>query len=442
MNPLPTATLVRGSLLHFLADPGPDDDPAAWQYLEDGALLIVDGRIRRIGPWDEVLTALPALTREAARYFDYAGKLILPGLVDTHVHYPQLRVMGSYGRQLLDWLEHYTFPAEASFAERRVADETAAFFLDRLLAHGTTTASVYATVHAHSVDAFFEAAQARQLRMLCGKVLMDRNCPEDLRDTPTAAFEESQALIARWHGKDRLRYTVTPRFAPTSSEAQLEVAGTLFRGAPDLHLQSHLSENRRELEWVGELFPGRRDYLDVYDQFGLLGPRAIYGHGIHLSADERARLAETGTAIAFCPSSNLFLGSGFFDYEAMRAAEVPVGLATDVGGGNSLSMLRTLGAAYFVSQARQQPLSPWRAWYLATLGGARALGLDQFVGSFAPEREADFVVLDADPIPELAFRWRHAESLAECLFSLMMLGDERCVRATHVMGDCVHVRTP
>lgn len=440
MNPLPNSILVRGNLLHFLSDPGPQDDPAAWQYIEDGALLIVDGRIQRVGVWQDVLAALPAVTRDAARYFDYSGKLILPGLIDTHVHYPQLRVMGSYGRQLLDWLEHYTFPAEASFADRKVAEETAAFFLDRLLAHGTTTASVFATVHPHSVDAFFEAAQARRQRMLSGKVMMDRHCPDNLRDTAQTAFDDSQALIERWHGRGRLRYTVTPRFAPTSTEAQLEAAGALFRSAPEIHLQSHLSENRRELEWVGELFPGRKDYLDVYDHFGLLGPRAIYGHGIHLSADERARLAETQTAIAFCPSSNLFLGSGFFHYDAAQAAGLPVGLASDVGGGNSLSMIRTMAAAYMVSQAQHQPLSPWRAAYLATLGGARALGLDQFIGSFADNKEADFVVLDALGAPELGFRWRHAESLGERLFALIMLGDERCVCATHILGQCAYIR--
>ena len=439
MNPLPGAILVRGSILHFLADPGADDDAAAWQYIEDGALFIQDGHVRHCGTWQDALAALPELSRESARYFDYRGKLILPGFVDAHVHYPQLRVMGSFGRQLLDWLEHYTFPAEASFADRNVAEQTSDFFLDRLIAHGTTTASVFPTVHAHSVDAFFEAAEARKLRMLCGKVLMDRHCPENLRDTAQSAWDDSQALIARWHGKARLRYSVTPRFAPTSTEAQLKVAGELFASAPDLHLQSHLSENQRELAWVGELFPGRANYLDVYDHFGLIGPRSIYGHGIHLDAGERTRLAETGTALAFCPTSNLFLGSGFFNFHALSQAGVSIGLASDVGGGNSLSILRTLAAAYQVSQAQHHVLSPWRAWYLATLGGARALALDQFIGNFTPGKEADFVVLDATAIPELAFRWGFAESVADRLFALMMLGDERCVAATHVLGNCVYL---
>lgn len=438
MNPQPSSILVRASILHFVSDPGPGDDTSAWQYFEDGALFIAEGRVLRIGPWQEVLAALPALTRESARYYDYCGKLLLPGLVDTHVHYPQLRVLGSFGRQLLDWLEHYTFPAEASFAERAVAERTAAFFLDRLLAHGTTTASVFATVHPHSVDAFFEAAQARNLRMLCGKVMMDRNCPENLRDTAASSLADSRALIERWHGKGRLRYTVTPRFAPTSTPAQLQAAGELFRTYPQMHLQSHLSENRRELEWVGQLFPGRKNYLDVYDHFGLLGRGAIYGHGIHLDAAECARLAETGTAIAFCPTSNLFLGSGFFRHDEVSAAGVSIGAATDVGGGTSLSLLRTLGAAYMVCQARQEALSPWRAWYLATLGGARALALEDCIGNLLPGKEADFVILDPNAVPELAFRWEYADTLGERLFALMTLGDERCVRATHILGACVH----
>ncbi|MDB5812905.1 MAG: guaD [Rhodocyclales bacterium] len=437
MNPQTSATLVRGSILHFLADPGENDDADAWQFFEDGALLLEHGRVIRVGAWKEIITALPTLTKQTARTFDYSGKLVMPGLIDTHVHYPQMQVMGSFGRQLLDWLEHYTFPAEATFADRGIAKKTSAFFLDRLLAHGTTTASVFATVHPHSVEAFFEAAQSRNLRMLCGKVMMDRHCPENLRDTPASALHDSRKLIERWHGKGRLRYSVTPRFAPTSTPEQLQVAGELFNGYPDMHLQSHLSENRREIEWVGELFPGHRNYVDVYDHFKLLGRGAIYGHGIHLDASERTRLAETGTAIAFCPSSNLFLGSGFFHYDAAHAAGVPVGLATDVGGGTSLSMLRTMASAYTVGQAQHKPLSAMRAWYLATLGGAQALALDNFIGNFKPGKEADFAVFDFNATPELDWRMRHASSIEEKLFALITLGDERCVSATHILGERV-----
>ncbi len=438
MNPQNHSILVRGPILHFLADPGEGDDPACWQYFEDGALLIEDGLIRRCGTWDAVLRDLPNTTRYTARLFDYHGKLIMPGLIDTHVHYPQMRVMGAFGRQLLDWLNEHTFPAEESFADPRVADATASFFLDRLLANGTTTASVYGTVHAHSVDAFFRAAQARKLRMLCGKVMMDRNCPTGLRDTAATSLEDCSALIERWHGKDRLRYSVTPRFAITSTPEQLQVAGELFRSRPDMHLQTHLSENLDEIRFVQQLFPDSKGYLDVYDRFGMLGRGAIYGHGIHMSEAERARMAETESAIAFCPTSNRFLGSGLFDYPASTAAGVKVGLASDVGGGTSLSLLRTLGAAYEVGQSLGQVLSPWRAWYLATLGGAKALALEDRIGNFAEGKEADFVVLSLQSPAELQFRAEYTTRIDERLFALMALGDDRSVHATHVMGECVH----
>ncbi|PLK49978.1 guanine deaminase [Uliginosibacterium sp. TH139] len=441
MNPLPTAILVRGSILHFLADPGPADDSSAWQYFEDGGLLVEDGLVLACGPWGSVLDGVPQHISDAARYFDYRGQLIVPGFVDTHTHYPQLCVMGSWGRKLLDWLEDYTFPAEMALADEALAQRTASFFVERLLAHGTTTASVFATVHAHSVDAFFSAAARRNLRMLCGKVMMDRNCPPALRDTPASALDDGMALIERWHGQGRLGYSVTPRFAPTSSPEQLAVASELWHSRPGLHLQSHLSENPQELAWVAELFPGRRDYLDVYEHYGLLGPRAIYGHGIHLSASERTRLAASGTAIAFCPGSNLFLGSGFCPQGELSASGVRLGLATDVGGCASLSMLQSMASAYEVSQAAGQVLSPWRAWYLATLGGALALGLDAQIGSFQRGREADFVVLDSAATPELAWRLEGVEALGERLFALMMMGDERCVRATHILGERAFCRS-
>jgi guanine deaminase len=438
VKPQTSSILVRGRILHFLRDPAQSGAGPAWEYHPDGALFIENGIVRRCAAWAQVLESLPELTHEAARYHDYSGRLIVPGFVDCHTHFAQLRVMGAYGHQLLEWLERYVFPAEAAFADEGRARRSAAFFLDRLLAHGTTTASVFATVHAHAVDAFFAEASRRSLRMLCGKVLMDRNCPENLRDTPELAHQESAALIERWHGKGRLRYSITPRFAPTSSPAQLAVAGELYHSRKDLHLQSHLAENLAELAWVRELFPQCRDYTDVYDSYGLLGPRTIYAHGIHLSAPERRRLAETQTAIATCPSSNLFLGSGFFQTAAQDDEAMPLGFGSDVGAGTSLSMLRTMAAAYQVGQVHQESLSPWQAWYRASLGGASALGLDAFIGNFLPGREADFAVLDARRIPELAFRLEGNTDLAEELFALMMLGDERCVLATHVLGECAH----
>ena len=432
--------LVRGQVLHFLHDPGPADAPAAWEFFDDGALWIADGVIRAAGTWTDIAARLPPQVLATATYIDHYGRLILPGLVDCHLHYAQAGVIASYGRQLLDWLTDYTFPAEARLADYAEAQRSAAFVVERLLAHGTTTASVFATVHAHSVDAFFAAAEARGLRMLAGKVLMDRNCPETLRDTADSGARDSRALIERWHGRGRLGYSLTPRFAPTSTPEQLRLCGELFQAWPNLHLQTHLAENPAEIAWVAELFPERRGYLDVYAHYGLVGPRSIFGHCIHLSPAERTEMAHAGAAAAFCPTSNQFLGSGSFDYAAASAAGLRTGLASDVGGGTSFSLIRTLAAAYSASQTHAQPLSALRAWYLATLGGARALYLDHAIGNFLPGREADFVVLDWAATPELAWRMERTHSLAERLFALIILGDERAVVATHVMGRAAYLR--
>lgn len=432
--------LVRGQLLHFLADPGMGDDPAAWQFFDDGGLWMRDGRIQAAGPWAALTAALPPGVGESATVHDYRGHLVLPGFVDCHLHYPQAGVIASYGRQLLDWLNDYVFPAEARFADASEAERTAAFVVDRLLAHGTTTASVFATVHPHSVDAFFAAAEARGLRMLCGKVLMDRNCPPDLRDTAAGGMADSLRLIERWHGRGRLRYSLTPRFAPTSSPEQLRLCGELLASQPGLHLQTHLAENPCELDWVRQLFPTRGSYLDVYQHYGLAGPRSLHAHCIHLDAAERRSLAAGGAAAAFCPGSNLFLGSGFFNLDASREAGLRVGLATDIGAGTGFSLLRSLAQAYEVGQALGAPLPALRGFYLATLGGARALYLDDCIGSFQPGREADFIALDWAATPELAWRMERCQTLAERLFALMMLGDERCVVATHVMGEVAFVR--
>lgn len=429
--------LVRGQILHFLADPGEFDAADSYRYFPDGALWLRDGHVADLGPYDLLAERIGPAALATAAVDDYRGKLILPGLVDTHCHYPQSGIIASFGRQLLDWLNDYTFPAEAAFCNPEVAATTADYFVERLLAHGTTTASVFATVHPESVDAFMGAAERHGLRMLSGKVMMDRNAPDNLRDTVADAERDCLALIERWHGRGRLRYSITPRFAPTSTPAQLALAGELYRSRPDLHVQSHLAENPDEIAWVGELFPHCRDYLDVYRHYGLVGPRSIYGHCIHLAPVEIEEMAHFGGAAAFCPTSNLFLGSGFFNHPAAAEAGIRVGLATDVGGGTSFSLIRTLGEAYKVSQLHQRPLPPLRAWYLATLGGARALYLDDFIGNFAPGKEADFVVLDPHATPELDFRLKGGESLAGRLFAMMILGDERCVVATHVMGKAV-----
>jgi guanine deaminase len=430
---LKTLQAFRGSLLHCLNDPGGHNsiDNAAVEYFEDGLLLVADGRIEKTGPAAALLADLP----DDIVIEDYRGKLIVPGFIDCHIHYPQTDLIASYGTQLLDWLETYTFPTESRFADSEHAAEAAGFFIDELLRNGTTTALVLGTVHPQSVDAIFTAAGRRNLRLMAGKVLMDRNCPEYLRDTPDSAYRDSKALIERWHGQDRLLYAITPRFAPTSSAEQLQRAGQLAAEHPDTFIHTHVAENRDEVDWVARLFPESRSYLDDYDRFGLLRERAVYAHCLHLDREDRRRVAQTGAAMAFCPTANLFLGSGLFDLAAARELGVRVGLGTDVGGGTSFSQLRVLSEAYKVLQLQGQTLAPLQALYLLTLGSARALYLDDKIGSFATGKEADFVVLDPAATPLLARRMKTAGDITEKLFALIMLGDDRVVAATYVLGQ-------
>jgi len=432
------ARVLRGPLLSFNDDPGEGDTPTAGSvlHIEDGALWLEDGHIRAVGAYGEIAPQLPAEIIQV----DYRDKLMMPGFIDSHVHYVQLDIMASYGRQLLDWLNEYTFPEECRFAERAHADNVAEAFLDETLRVGTTTAQVFCTSHPGSVDSFFTAAQRRGLRMLAGKVLMDRHAPAALTDTAQGGARDSERLIADWHGKDRLSYSLTPRFAPTSSREQLDAVGGVLRNAPDIYLQAHLSENRGEVDWVAELFPEARDYLDVYQRHGLVGPRSTFAHGIHLSMDERRRLAAAGANVAFCPTSNLYLGSGLFDRHACREAGLAVSLASDVGAGTDLSGFATLKAAYQVGQLLDQPLTAWQGFYRLTLGNARALHLDQHIGHLREGGEADLVILDPQATPLLSRRMARTETLAERLFALMILGDDRAVHATWANGRCVHQR--
>lgn len=420
----------RGAILYFVADPGEGDDPAAHVYHEDGLLVIDGGRVAAVGP-AAMLLPQPSPT---VALTEHADALIMPGFVDTHIHFPQTDMIASGGRDLLDWLVRYTYPAERHFSDPGHARAVADFFINELLANGTTTAQVLGSVHAASVDAVFAAAAALNLRLIAGKALMDRHCPADLCDTAASGERDTRALIERWHNRDRLRYAITPRFAPTSTEAQLASAGRLAAEFPDVHVHSHLAENRAEVTWARELFPWSRSYTDVYDHYGLLRPRAVYAHGIHLDARDRLRLAESGTWIAHAPSSNLYLGSGLFDFAASDAAQLHYAISTDVGAGTSFSLLRTLGDAYKVAQLQGQRLSPLRAFYLATLAGARALDMDHCIGTLRPGAEADFIVLDLAATPLIARRCAQAATLAERLQILMTLGDDRCIRLTHVMG--------
>jgi guanine deaminase len=430
-----TRKAYRAAILHSLADPAVVGVEQSYQYFEDGILLIENGKVAEVGAASDLLPKLAGVEVE-----HYRDALITPGFIDTHIHYPQTGMIASYGEQLLDWLNTYTFPTERQFEDKAHASDVAAIFLKELLRNGTTTALVFGTVHPQSVDAFFEQADRLNLRMIAGKVLMDRNAPDYLTDTAESGYAESKALIERWHGKGRLHYAVTPRFAPTSTPEQLELAGKLLGEYPDLYMHTHLSENRKEIEWVKELFPERKGYLDVYDHHKLIGPRAVFAHGVHLCDDECKRLAETGSAVAFCPTSNLFLGSGLFDLNKLEQHGVLVGLGTDVGAGTSFSQLQSLNEAYKVMQLQGKKLDPFKSLYLATLGGANALYLDDRLGNFLPGKDADFVVLDYNATPLMGYRMQQARTLEERLFALTMLGDDRTVKETFAAGISVHQR--
>ncbi len=432
-------TAHRGEILHFMDDPrhgatGSQDAPE--QYLEDGLLVIEEGHVAQCGPARDLIPGLP----DSVSVYSHSNALIVPGFIDTHIHYAQVNVIASYGTQLIDWLHNHTFPVESGFGDKQSFLSTAEFFIDELLRNGTTTALVFGTVHPQSVEAFFDVAGARNLRMICGKVMMDRNAPDELLDTAQSSYEQSRQLIKRWHGKGRLGYAVTPRFAATSTGEQLALAGQLLKENGSVHLHTHLSENQAECRWVRDLFPDRIDYLDVYEHYGLLGKRSVFAHGIHLSDREWSCLGESESSLSFCPTSNLFIGSGLFNLKSADKYGVPVGLGTDVGGGDSFSILRTINEAYKVQQLQQANLSPLRSLYLATLGGARVLNLEQRIGNFEKGKEADFIVLDYRATPLLERKLASCRSLTDRLFAIQMLGDDRAIRETWIMGVKQHSR--
>jgi guanine deaminase len=426
---------LRGRLFWFEDDPETAGE-AAHRYVEDGLLVMRDGVIAASGEARLLLPTLPAGTR----LIDHRPHLICPGFIDAHLHLPQTQVIASHGAQLMDWLTRYTFVEEQRFSDVAHAAHVARFFCDELIRNGTTTCVAFGSVHPQSVEALFREAGARNMRLIAGKVMMDRNAPEALRDTAQKGFDESEALIARWHGRtpeggtSRLGYAISPRFAITSSEAQLEAAGALMRSHPGCHMQTHLSENIAEIESVQALFPAARDYTDVYGRFDLLGPRSLFGHCIHLSDREWRALAESGSVAVSCPTSNFFLGSGCFDRARARKEGVRTGIATDIGAGTSYSMLATMGAAYQAAQLRGASLSPLAAFHWATRGNALALGLEGKIGSLGAGHEADVIVLDARATPAMAHRMDRIESLVEELFVLMVMGDDRAVRASYVAG--------
>ena len=426
-----TTQIYRSALLRFAPD-------GTALYDEDGLLAVgpdAAGRQRVLaaGPWRALAAA-----HAGQSVTHLPGRIIAPGFVDLHIHFPQTDVIGSPADGLLPWLENYTFPHEGRFSAPEHGAEMARFFLDELLRHGVTTALAFATSHPASVDALFAEAQRRQLRLITGKVLQDRHSPDGVRDETEQSLVDTEALIRRWHGVDRLGYAITPRFAPTSTPAQLRGAGELAARYPDVWIQSHVAENLDEVRWARELFPDSRSYLAVYDDFGLMRERAVYAHCIHFDEDDRALMRSTGTAAAVSPTSNLFLGSGFFDYAGADRVGFRYGLASDVGGGTSFSPFHTMLAAYYVGrEGRSKPgisLSPQQLWWQHTAGAARALGLEGVVGNLQPGCEADFVVLNPHATPLLERKTRHANSLDELLFAMIVLGDDRLVERT-VIGQ-------
>ncbi len=425
------ADLLLGQVLSFAADPFVDG-PAAARHITDGAVLVDQGRITAVGDAAALKAAHPQATRH-----DYGQALISAGFVDAHVHYPQTAIIASWGKRLIDWLNQYTFPEEMRFADPAYGAEIANRYLDLVAANGTTTVCTYATIHPASVDAIFTAAQSRGMRLYAGKTCMDRNAPEGLRDTPQSAYDDSRRLLQKWHGVDRLSYVITPRFSPTSSPEQLHALGTLWREHPDCLMQTHLSEQTDEIQWVHELFPQARDYLDTYEAQGLLRTGALYGHAIHLTQREKDRLIEAGASLIHCPTSNTFIGSGLFDMGLAR--HLRVGLATDTGGGSSFSMLRTMATAYEVGQLRGASLHPAQLWWLATQGSARALHADHQIGNVAKGMEADLAIVDLASTPAIAQAAARAEDIWQQIFPTIMMGDDRAIRATWVAGKLLTV---
>jgi guanine deaminase len=427
-----TSTLLRGRTLSFLRWPESIDDHAAWRYEEDGGLLIHDGRIVASGAYTQV----EKQAGEGAKKIDHRPHLLLPGFIDAHVHFPQMQVIASYGAELLDWLNTYTFPEETKFANAQHGRRIARLFLDEMVRHGTTTVAAYCSVHKASAEAFFAESHDRNMLNIAGKVMMDRNAPEGVLDTPQSGYDDSKALIAQWHGKGRQHYAITPRFAITSSPEQLEMAGALCREHPDLHMQTHLSENHAEIAFTQSLYPWSRDYTDVYEHYGLLGKKSLFGHCIHLSEREADALSDSGSVAVFCPTSNLFLGSGLFDYQRYRRRDkaLRIAAATDVGGGTNYSMLRTMDEGYKVIALNGEKLNPFQSFWQLTRGNAEALSVAEKVGTLDQGTDADIVVLDARATPAMRLRMETAGTLAEELFLLQTLGDDRAVREVYVAG--------
>lgn len=432
-------TLFRARIYSPLARASESpSDPGNHLWLEDGYLRVEKGRIAGVGPWER--------RSQVASSEDVVNlgpdKLLTPGLVDTHLHAPQLQMIGSYGGHLLEWLNRYTFPTEARFVDDSYAQRVATALFDDLLRNGTLSALIFSSIHQKATERFFEAAERRGFRAIIGKTMMDRNAPPALTETADQSYTESRELLLRWKGRGLLRYAITPRFAPTSSEYLLELAGELKREFPDVHVQSHISENAAEVAWVRQLYPDSKHYADVYDRAGLLSSRTVLAHGVHLTDAELILLAERKVKIAHCPNSNLFLGSGLFPLRRVQEAGIGVGLGSDIGAGTTPSMFNAMADAYKIQQVQGVSLSPFELWYLATLGGATALSMEQETGSLEVGKSADLLVLNLKATPLLALRTERVESFEELLAGLIFMGDDRLVETAYIQGRVVSAQSP
>lgn len=433
-----SAVVIRSRLFSFHERPVSAEDAESYAYWEDGALVVLDGKIA----WRGDAGDLPE-TYRALDVKDHRPHLVMAGFIDVHTHFPQMGVIGSYGAQLMDWLSQYTFRQEARFADPEHCEAMASAYLDELLSNGVTTAAVFASSHKASADAFFAEADKRNLRMIAGKVLMDRNAAANVQDTAQSGFDDSQALIDRWHGNGRLHYAVTPRFAITSTPEQMELAAALLKAHPDCYVQTHLSENQSEIALTAQLYPDAADYLGVYERFDLLGPRSLFGHCIHLTTREKEAMRDSGSVAVFCPTSNLFLGSGLFDYQGLDQGGISLAMGSDVGGGTSYSMLATAAEGYKICQLQGVSLHPLETFYRLTLGNATALSLSDYIGALNVGSDADLVVLDSRATSAMAMRMACADTLIEELFVLQTLGDDRCIVETYAAGAPVKpIRAP
>lgn len=431
-------TAIRGTLVSFSKDPFFYDMSECLKYENDGIVVMENGKITQVGNASDILPTL-----EGVEVKHYKDSIIIPGFIDCHVHYPQTEMIAAYGEQLIDWLNNYTFIAEQGFINKDHAAEVANVFLNEQFKNGVTSSTVYCTVFPQSVDAIFEEAEKYNMRIMAGKVCMDRNAPPALLDNPQAAYDESKKLLEKWHRRGRAEYVITPRFIPTSTPEQMEMIGQLAKEYPDALIQSHVSENINEVAWVKELCPDAKDYTDAYAKYGLMRKRAIYGHGIHLTERELDVFSETQSSVAHCPTSNFFLGSGCLNVRKLKNKQRPVhvGLATDLGAGTSFSILQTMNEAYKASQMNGAPYSSLHSFYLATRGTAEALGIEDKVGSIEVGKEADLAVIHLKSTPIIEYRMRYVKDLEEALFVQLTLGDDRAIAATYISGKEVYSKS-